>query len=118
MIGPDRQNAPGPSMLRRGQGLTRAGLVASPCLTRRRCRRTVAAPIGVWLEDELLPAMESFLARIVDAVFRVGEAFSKRSGCDQSAAQGGPRGAGGPGRAGAGGYSGCGGEPSAALVPF
>jgi hypothetical protein len=34
------------------------------------------------LEDELLPAMESFLARIVDAVFRVGAAFSKRSGCD------------------------------------
>ena len=40
------------------------------------------------LEDELLPAMESFLARIVDAVFRVGEAFLKRSGCDRSAAGG------------------------------
>ena len=61
------------------------------------------------LEDELLPAMESFLARIVDAVFRVGEAFSKRSGCGRSAAQGGPRGAGCPVRAGAGGHSGCGG---------
>jgi hypothetical protein len=58
------------------------------------------------LEDELLPAMESFLARIVDAVFRVGEAFSKRSGCNRSAAQGGPRGAGGPGRVGAGGHVG------------
>jgi hypothetical protein len=34
------------------------------------------------LENELLPAMENFLARIVDAVFGVGEAFSKRSGCD------------------------------------
>jgi hypothetical protein len=34
------------------------------------------------LEDELLPAMESFLARIVDAVFRVDKTFSRRSGCD------------------------------------
>ena len=42
------------------------------------------------LEDELLPAMENFLVRLVDAVFRVGEAFSKRSSCDRSAAQGGP----------------------------
>jgi len=61
------------------------------------------------LEDELLPAMENFLARIVDAVFCVGAAFSKRSGCNRSAAQGGPRGAGGPGRVGAGGHGGCGG---------
>ena len=55
------------------------------------------------LEDELLPVMESSLARTVDAVFRVGEAFSKRSGCDRSGDQG------GSGRAGAGGHSGCGG---------
>jgi hypothetical protein len=34
------------------------------------------------LEDELLPAMESILERIGDTAFRVGEAFSKRSGCD------------------------------------
>jgi hypothetical protein len=134
-----------------GKGSTRAGRLARPCLSRRRWRRPVAAPIGVcrscpfqvaallsairwpwqrgcqrsllWLqqshqreplrrcgidhpygeeeitrlEDELLPAMESFLARIVDAVFRVGAAFSKRSGCDRSAAQGDPRGAGGSG---------------------
>ena len=58
------------------------------------------------LKDELLLAMESFLERIVDAVFRVGEAFSKRSGCNRSAAQGGPRGAGSPGRVGAGGHVG------------
>jgi len=45
------------------------------------------------LEDELLPAMKRFLARIVDADFFLGEAFSKRSGCDRSAAQGDPRGA-------------------------
>jgi hypothetical protein len=31
------------------------------------------------LEDELLPAMESVLERTVDAVFRVGAAFSKRA---------------------------------------
>jgi hypothetical protein len=49
------------------------------------------------LEDELVSAMESILERIVDAVFRVGAAFSKRSGCDRSAAQGDPRGAGGSG---------------------
>ena len=42
------------------------------------------------LEDELLPAMQTFLERITDAVFRVGKAFLKRSGCDRSAAQGGP----------------------------
>jgi hypothetical protein len=58
------------------------------------------------LEDELLPAMESVLERTVDAVFRVGEAFLKRSGCNRSAVQGGPRGARSPGRVGAGGHVG------------
>jgi hypothetical protein len=70
------------------------------------------------LEDELIPTMESILARIVDAAFRVGAAFcvdaafrvgagfSKRSGCNRSAAEGGPREAGGPGRVGAGGHGG------------
>jgi hypothetical protein len=58
------------------------------------------------LEDELIPTMESILARIVDAAFRVGAGFSKRSGCNRSAAEGGPREAGGPGRVGAGGHGG------------
>jgi hypothetical protein len=34
--------------------------------------------------------MQRFLEWIVDAVFCVGKAFWKRSGCDRSAAQGGP----------------------------
>jgi hypothetical protein len=45
------------------------------------------------LEEEVLPAIQQCLQRVVDAVFRVGEAFSKRSGCNRCRPAGGAGGA-------------------------
>jgi hypothetical protein len=58
--------APAPSMLRHGQGLNASGPGGQPL---RRCwiNHPDGEEVITRLEDELLPAMESFLARI-DAI--------------------------------------------------
>ena len=68
------------------------------CSSGRPLRRTwIEFPYGeeeiTLLEEEVLPAIQQCLQRVVDAVFRVGEAFSKRSGCDRWRPGGGAGGA-------------------------
>ena len=78
-----QHDAPGLSMLCRGQRLNATCRLACPCLP-----FLIDHPYGeeeiTRLEDERLPAMQRFPEWIVDAVFCVGKAFWKRSGCDRS----------------------------------